>query len=159
MTLDRKWADVSTAVFLLLAQLYMFWETFSFTASTVRGYPGAAFFPRLVLALTVTLTLLWMAKLLLARRVAPEAAEPIVFEIPDIVVVAVAAIFFVLGLRYIGFELTLTIIAFGLLLPRLGSWWQAALSAVATTAVCYAIFVAALGVSLPMLFLPEYVTF
>lgn len=158
MTLDRKLAEVSTAVFLVLAELYMFWETFSFTASTVRGYPGAAFFPRLVLALALTLTLLWLAKLLLAPPAA-KAAEAVVFEIPDIAVVAVAAVVFVFGLRYVGFELTLTAIAFGLLLPRLAAWWQAALAAIATTAVCYIVFVAALGVSLPMLFLPEYISF
>lgn len=155
-------ADLFTAVILLVAIGFLFAQTFSFAPSPVKGYPGAAFFPRLILIGTGIFTALWIGLLVLGRlsgRDLLKNEEPYFdFEYSDYIISIVAVLAYVGTLDLVGFEIgTFALLAL-LLLPRIGAFAAAAAAAV-TTLVLYGTFVLLLNVSVPLLFLPRYVTF
>ncbi|MGV6876494.1 tripartite tricarboxylate transporter TctB family protein [Pseudochelatococcus sp. B33] len=155
-------ADLFTAVILLAAIGYLFVLTFSLAPSPVKGYPGAAFFPRLVLVGTGLFAALWLGLVLLGRlsgRELMKTDEPYFdFEYKDYIISIVAVLAYIGTLDFLGFEIgTFALLAF-LLWPRIGAL-AAAGAAALTTLVLYGTFVLLLNVSVPLLFLPRYVTF
>jgi Tripartite tricarboxylate transporter TctB family len=158
----RHWrADLVTASAMLAAEAGLFWNTFYFARSPIRGYPGAGFFPRIVLVLLMVFTIAIMVRALAARRadgVTPEGGI-VNFPIPDFVVTLAASIAFAFLMPWAGFELTLFVIMLALLVPRLETLWGAVLLSIATMLVAYAVFILFLGVSAPLMFLPQFVSF
>jgi putative tricarboxylic transport membrane protein len=159
----RHWrADFITASAMLAAEAGLFWNTFYFARSPIRGYPGAGFFPRIVLVFLMVFTITIMIRALAARRAdsAEEGEGGVInFPIPDFAITLTAGIAFAILMPWAGFELTLFVIMLALLVPRLQTLWSAVLASVATVLVTYAVFVLSLGVSAPLTFLPQFVSF
>ena len=157
--INRGVAEVVTALVVLAAVIALFVNSLSLPPSPMRGYPGPGFIPRIILLFTGAFALLWLGRLYLGRGGrrhdpgSPEAeaeAAPVVFEYRDFALAIGAGALFAVGLDTVGFAL---------LYPRLDSPATSAFAAVATMLTIYLVFVLALGVSIPLAFLPSYITF
>lgn len=162
----RRTAEIVTALALLAAIVFLYVHTYTFAPSPMRGYPGAAFMPRLILIYSGVFTAIWLGGLLF-RNPAPNhdldplAADPgrFEFEYRDCLVTAAAILALVYGIDLVGFELTCFLIFVVLLYPRLPNLpWVFGVAAL-TTIFCYVVFVLLLNVSLPLAFLPAYLNF
>ncbi|MEQ8195918.1 MAG: tripartite tricarboxylate transporter TctB family protein [Rhodospirillales bacterium] len=170
MTVKSRSADFITIILITVGLGYLFYDTYSFSPSILKGYPGDAFFPRLILGFT----LIWCAVLILRlfkERRAQAAlgisddSEPMVTVewIPFAICIGFVIAFLFL-LPVIGFELCTFFFMFGLLATR----WHgeikarlvkaAALSAF-TSLFFYVTFVLLLNVSFPVKLFPAFITF
>lgn len=160
MRIVRWKAEAVTYALLLAGFGYLYWLTFSFGKSLVRGYPGAAFFPRLILYFTIGATLAALTGAVYCSVASKrKTADSFVFEAREFTLTVLAIGAFIALLPILGFELTTLITMFALLVVRLGGWLQAFVVAVIAMVVCYGLFVLMLNVSLPLRFLPAHVTF
>ncbi|MDH3699905.1 MAG: tripartite tricarboxylate transporter TctB family protein [Alphaproteobacteria bacterium] len=167
MTLSLQKALVYTIAAIGIALLLLFWQTGTFSESVLPGYPGDAFFPRLILIFS----LIWVAVLLLRlfRRAAdtePTTGLPktVAVELIPFAVVAGCVLAYIFLLPILGFELCTFLFLFGLLFTR----WRdpirqrvirvAALS-LSTTLFFYVVFILLLNVSFPVRILPRYIQF
>lgn len=155
MTLQRWRADLATALIMLAAELLLFWSTFSFARSPVRGYPGAGFFPRIILVFLMVFTVAIALQALAARRTGGAGGRLPQFPLSDFAVTLATGIAFAVLIPWAGFELTLFLVMLVLLYPRVGATWAAGAS-LATVLVAWLIFILFLGVSAPLLFLPQF---
>lgn len=154
-------AELITALLLLGAVAALLVHTLSFPPSPVRGYPGAAFFPRLALLGAGLFVLAWIALLLTGHtenRASEEDQTKIDFELKDYLISIAAVLAYVYALDIVGFELSTFALLTVLLIPRIGIVY-AVLAAVTTTAILYGTFVLLLNVSVPLQFLPSYFRF
>ncbi|MCS0504302.1 tripartite tricarboxylate transporter TctB family protein [Ancylobacter mangrovi] len=166
--LSRSAAELFTAVVVLAAVVALFVYSFELPPSPMRGYPGAGFMPRLVLIYTAVFTVIWLGRLVLARArsaretraLAPAAGDDsIEFEYRGYLVTIATVLAFVVGLQYLGFEITCFGILSLLLAVRLSSVALAVAVAALTTLILYAVFVLLLNVSVPLAILPDFITF
>jgi putative tricarboxylic transport membrane protein len=170
MTVKSKSADLVTVLLITAGLVYLFFYTYTFSPSILKGYPGDAFFPRLILGFT----LIWCAVLILrmikegrtsaAQGISGDSEPMVTVEwIPfGICIGFVLAFLFLLPI--IGFELCTFFFMFGLLATR----WHgeikmrlikaAALSAF-TSIFCYVTFVLLLNVSFPVKLFPAFISF
>ncbi|MBH0238801.1 tripartite tricarboxylate transporter TctB family protein [Methylobrevis albus] len=149
-------AEIVTAILLLLGCAFLFWNTFSLPPSPMRGYPGAGFMPRLILGYTAVFIVFWLARRVRADG-RDEPAEP--FELRAYLVTLASVFGFVLLLGTAGFEAASFAVLLALLGPRMGNWLLAAAVAAGTTLILWAVFVLFLNVSLPVAFLPRFISF
>lgn len=149
-------AEIATAVLLLLGCAFLFWTSFSLPASPMRGYPGAGFMPRLILGYTSVFAVFWLARRIRADG-RDEPAEP--FELRAYLVTIASVFAFVLLLDTVGFEIASFAVLLALLGPRMGNWLVAAAVAAGTTVLFWAVFVLFLNVSMPVAFLPRFISF
>ena len=162
----RRGAEIVTALVLLAAIVFLYIHTYSFAPSPMRGYPGAAFLPRLILIYAGVFTTIWLAGLTF-RHPTPgtdslidaEDDAAFEFEYRDYFITIVAISAFVLGVDAIGFELTGFLIFAVLLYFRLPSLVMVVLVSFLATLVSYVVFVLLLNVSLPLAFLPAYINY
>ena len=167
MTLSLQKALVYTIALIGVALLLLFWRTGTFSESVLPGYPGDAFFPRLILIFS----LIWVVVLLVRqiRRAAilePTTGLPnrITIEFGPFAVVVGCVLAYIFLLPVLGFEICTFLFLFGLLFTRWrGSLRQrvirvAALSLV-TTIFFYGVFILLLNVSFPVRLLPRYIQF
>jgi len=160
MRIVRWKAEAVTYALLLAGFSYSYWLTFSFGKSLVRGYPGAAFFPRLILYFTIAATLAALTGAIYYGVTSKgKTADNFVFEGREFILSVLAIGVFIALLPILGFELTTLITMFALLVVRLGGWLQALVVAMITMIACYGLFALMLNVSLPLRFLPAHVTF
>ncbi|WP_164730483.1 tripartite tricarboxylate transporter TctB family protein [Pelagibacterium montanilacus] len=157
---SRKWADLATASALIAAVVFFFIETFSLAASPMRGYPGAAFLPRLILIyLSIFLAIQFVTVMLKPRLPAGDPDGEVEFELVDYLVTIAAITWFILALGMVGFEPAVFVMIAALLVRRIGKPVLSIASAALATLVLWAVFVIALNVSLPMAFLPRFISF
>ena len=154
-------ADLWTAVGLAVFCAWTFWVTTNFAPPVLPGYPGAAFFPQLIIGLLALLSLALFVRaagaLRRARRQAAPAGEAKVsFDWASFLYSVAGALALVLAMQGFGTELAVTAYL-ALLLWLFGRRpvWAIA-TAIVTTLVLYALFVHMLSVHLPLLFLPRY---
>ncbi|HEY9215466.1 MAG TPA: tripartite tricarboxylate transporter TctB family protein [Ancylobacter sp.] len=162
----RRTAEIVTALALLAAIVFLYIHTYTFAPSPMRGYPGAAFMPRLILIYSGAFTAIWLGGLLFRHATPIDDPDPLVadaarfeFEYRNYFVTAVAILAFVFGIDQIGFELTCFLIFVVLLYSRLSSLAMVIGASLITTIFCYVVFVLLLNVSLPLAFLPAYINF
>ena len=160
----RSWtAELMTALVLLAAIVALVIQTLGFAPSPVRGYPGAAFFPQIALVGAGIFVVLWLA-ILVRRRMKSMAGTndngvEFGFEWRDYFITIGAVLAFVYGLDLVGFEISCFLLLFLLLYSRAGNVITAFLMAAVTTLVLYGTFVLLLNVSLPVAFLPRFLSF
>ena len=164
--LNRRTAEAVTALALLALVILLFIHSFSLPPSPMRGYPGAAFMPRLILIYSAIFLLLWLARLVIWHKptdsdagLDPEADPAFDFEYRDYLITIVAVLAFVFGLEHIGFEITCFTVFAALLYPRLSSLALVLLVSLLSTLFLYVTFVLLLNVTMPLAFLPNYITF
>lgn len=154
VTFSRWWVDlVLFTAFLLLAVL-AFALTFSFPRPLLPGYPGSAMFPQLVLGTMGAMALLGIVRTVARRAdLSPQIVNvplfPFALAILSLCVVAAL-------LEVAGMEIAVFMFVAGALWLRTRKIGVPALAGVLSVIVVYALFVQALSVHLPLLFLPRY---
>lgn len=162
---------VMVATFLILAWLlFMLYETTTMMLPILPGYPGDAFFPRMVIIFALICAGFILVRGLLLPRGAPlTAGEAASFSIhwPEFVSVCFLVIAYGTLLESVGFEITTFILLMVLLTPRIHAgghrvgrslMYALALSLPATF-ICYVSFGLLLRIPLPLLFLPRYIQY
>lgn len=157
--ISRNTADIVTALLLMAAAMFLFAETFNLPASRVKGYPGAAFLPRLILIYGMLFIGLWLIMALRAALSPEGKREGFVFEYVDFGVTLLAAVLFVQGLERIGFEITAFVLVAALLLQRTRSIVFSLVASALFVVVIWFTFVILLNVALPLQFLPLFLRF
>jgi len=162
---------VMVATFLILAcLLFMLYETTNMMPPILPGYPGDAFFPRLVLIYALICAGFILVRGLLLPRGEPLiAGEAATFSINwlEFATVCVLVIAYGTLLKPVGFEITTFVLLMVLLTPRIRaggysvgrSLIYALGLALPTTLICYVSFGLILRIPLPLLFLPRYVQY
>lgn len=160
-------ADLVVVGAFTVALLFLLDHTRTFAPPLLEGYPGDAFFPRLVLGFT----LFWAGVILLRRLFQAVAALPVddpPFRLDgrEFTVALAAVVAYALLLEPVGFEVATALLLAGLLIPRYrvempltrAVAWAVGV-ALATVAVCWLVFVILLNVDMPLLVLPRYLSF
>ncbi|WP_034490775.1 tripartite tricarboxylate transporter TctB family protein [Afifella pfennigii] len=168
LQLPKRGALLATTVLIMLGLAILYINTYEMAPSLLPGYPGDAFFPRLVLGFTAICGLIILGGGLLraAQRgdeddTQPAQADRLTIDWLETAIIAALVIAYMQLLRPIGFEITTTVFLGALLARRLFMPWPralllATLIGAATTLVLYLVFGLGLKVAIPLLFLPLY---
>lgn len=170
MTINKKTADFITMILLIIGLSYLFYYTSTFPPSMLPGYPGDAFFPRLVIGFTLICCATVIIKIILqhfqknggASSMNDSSEETITVEPVMLVYMAALVLAFTFLLPVIGFELCTFLYLFILLITR---WFEdlkpkiikVGLLCLFTTLFFYVSFVVLLNVAFPVKILPAYI--
>ena len=163
ITFRKAKADrVLFALFLVVAVAAFAW-TFTFPKPAMRGYPGAGLFPQLILVAMALFCIsgLWR-NIMVSRAIAKGAPAPDGFDAEirlraDALTTTVVGLgLFVALLQFAGMEPAVFLYLGIALYMRTRRAVLSLACAVLGTAGVYFIFVQALGVHLPLMFLPRY---
>lgn len=153
-------ANYILAFVVLAFAVVMYVDSLSIPPSRIPGYPGAAFFPRMVLIFIALMSVGLLARQFFSKSADANPAgteeEITEFELSDLAVTSVVFLAYAFGLDTIGFEITNTVVLGGIIGVRTGRWLLAAVTGVLSSLVFYVLFVVAMDVDLPLLFLPRY---
>ena len=166
--IPMKPAVLVATLLIFLWLLFMLYETTNMAPAILPGYPGDAFFPRLVLIYGLICSgFILVRGLLLQRGSSLTAGEAETFSIhlPEFAAVCLLVIAYGLLLQPVGFEITTFALMMILLTPRIRagglgagrSLLYALGLALPTTLICYVAFGLILRIPLPLLFLPRYI--
>jgi hypothetical protein len=163
----------------VVATLYLLYETFGMSPPILPGYPGDAFFPQL----TMGIILICGIPLLINRyrdhvnghsKIEGEADETFNIDIRGFMIVAAISLSFPFLLPVLGFEIVTFTILTVLFVTRFyevvsaetltlnifrRALIKAAIMAMITMCSLYFIFVILLNVSMPVMFFPKYINF
>lgn len=167
MQLRRKRTDLAVTALIVAGTLFLLWNTRTFAPSLLPGYPGDAFFPRIVLTFMLLCAAAVIFDTLTAHRKAgKEDAAPgqIQIDVRGLAIVSAFVVGYIVVFSTIGFEIASFLFLTGLLRGRLNAtgmraWVTAALVSAAAVLILYVCFVLLLGVDMPLLFLPQYINF
>jgi len=156
ISMNARRADIVLALLILAACAVLFINTFSMPPPIIKGYPGIAFFPRLVIYFLAAL-----AFVMLIRGIVFHASGDELFTLDAAQIGTTLAymLAYIVGLQIVGFEISTFILLCVLLWMRLERKVMIPLWSALTVLVFYATFVIFMNVDLPLLFLPRYVTF
>lgn len=167
MKLRRKQNDLGVIALIVACTLYLLWRTRSFAPSLLPGYPGDAFFPRIVLIfILICAAVIILQALKGSRGKLPAKAprEDIEIDVRGLTVALAFVVGYLVVFSMIGFEIATFLFLLGLLRVRvkatgMRAWIIASVVSALAVLVLYFCFVLLLGVEMPLLFLPEYVNF
>lgn len=170
MTINKKAADFITMILLIIGLSYLYYYTSTFPPSMLPGYPGDAFFPRLVLGFTLICCATVAIKIIRQRfqnnsgasSIGDDSEETITIEPIMLVYMVALVLAFTFLLPVIGFELCTFLYLFTLLITR---WFEdlkpkiikVGLLCLVTTLFFYFSFVVLLNVAFPVKILPAYI--
>jgi hypothetical protein len=158
-------ADLGAAIALGLFCAWAYAVTTGFDPPVLRGYPGAAFFPQLILGVLAVLIVALFARALRALRSPPgheEAAEKraaageVRLDLAAFGLIVGSVFLLIAGIRLFGFEPAATIFLAALLGLRSGRWLRSLIIAAVSAIVMYFLFVQLLKVHLPLALFPRY---
>ena len=151
---------ITTAFFAI-----MLWRTAGFAEPMLKGYPGDAFFPQLIIGFG----LIWCAILLyrlMNRRdiLTKDDASIVTIPIGNFILICVYVVAYVMLLTPLGFEITTFLFMSLLFLTRFrgelkGRLIRIMIVSLITTIVSWACFAIILNVSFPVKILPDYIQF
>lgn len=155
ITISRRAANIGLFAFFLIFAIAAYSVTASFPSPLLPGYPGSAMFPRLVL---VTMGLVCVVGLGRAITASAGATEQGFISIPigPVSGVILYLLAFAALLYFLGTEIAVFAAVAGCLWARWRKPLIAMLAGIAAVLVVYFVFVQALSVHLPLLFLPRY---
>lgn len=167
MKIDKKAAELGMIGAVAAAAVVLYWNTYSFMPSMLPGYPGDAFFPRIILIFMLACAVVASAEIVLPgvrRNRSDEARRSIEIELIAVGSIAAAVIAYAIALSYVGFEISTFVFVVVLLTPalagsRIFALAKAAGVALVAVIVLYFCFVVFLDVDFPLLFLPRYLQF
>lgn len=167
MKIDKKTAELAAIGAVAAAAIVLYWNTYSFMPSMLPGYPGDAFFPRIILTFILACSIAAAIEIAAfsAREKKRDESRPVLdVDVTGIAMVSAAVIIYVIALAYVAFEISTFLFVLALLTPaltgsRLIAVAKAAGIALVTVLVIYFCFVILLDVDFPLLFLPRYVHF
>lgn len=161
--MNKNIVDAGTGVVLLVLCLSAFYLTLSFAPPVLRGYPGAAFFPQLILTILIFMSVLLLARSLLRiarERTGNDELNPMstlsTGGIRPFLVAVIMALALAVSIPIVGFEIACIVYVASLLFYRMRRPRPAVLGAIAVMLILYVLFVLALRVQLPLAFLPRY---
>lgn len=166
LEIPKKRAVIATAVVIVAGIAYLVYETSRMAPPLLPGYPGDAFFPRLVLGFTAL-----FGAVVIAMRLMPSmkahvegADDSFRFDPVETAVTSLLVLAYMLLMEPLGFEISTTVFMFLLLWPRMlmplvKGLAVAAAGSVVTMLIIYAAFVIGLKVSMPVSYLPAYWNF
>lgn len=167
MVVSLRKADLIAVGGCCAALVFLLDHTTTFAPSLLEGYPGDAFFPRLVLGFT----LFWGGVIVLRRLFqttadVPDTDEPFDLDVREFAIILAAVVAYALLLDPVGFEVTTAVLLAGLLIPRYrvemtlpqAVVWAVGVS-LATVLISWLVFVILLNVDMPLLLLPRYIVF
>ena len=169
VTVPMRAAVLSTVGIVLLGLIFLVVETYNMTPPILEGYPGDAFFPRLVLAFCIVWAVIILARGIFLSQAAAAArveASYVALHWLEFVSVIALVLLYALLLEPVGFEITTVVLMMALLVPRLlaapGRTPARAVLAglalsLATMLILYAGLGPALKIGLPLQFLPTYI--
>ncbi len=155
VTLYRRWLNFGVFGFFLVLSLLAYSVTGSFPSPLLPGYPGAAMFPRLTLIAMGTISAFGMLKVFLSGGGANAQGE-ITLPLGKFLAVVGLLVAFTLCLSQIGLEISVFALIAGSLWFRSRKVVVPVVAGLISVGVVYLIFVQALSVGLPLLFLPRY---
>jgi len=149
----------------LLGLIYLFFETYKMVPSILPGYPGDAFFPRMVLIFCIFWAVFILARgLFLSKKLSTGDEEPYLsLNWVEFLGVSVLILLFSQLLQPVGFEIVAVVFMMVLLVPRLSETaplkravWQSLALSVVMMLCLYLVFGPFLKIALPLAFLPIY---
>jgi hypothetical protein len=168
LTVPTKAAMLTTVGLILLGLVLLYYETYNMVPSFLLGYPGDAFFPRVVLVFTM----FWAVVILIRGLFLAHEAAAVGDEEPYISVhwleftsILVLGLLYAQLLRHVGFEILTVVLLMILLVPRLlagpgAQPVQAVLQGLALSVTTMLVLYLALGpflkIALPLQFLPVF---
>jgi hypothetical protein len=169
ISLPMKAALLSTTGLILLGLVALYADTYNMVPPSLPGYPGDAFFPRVVLIFSG----IWAAIILLRGMVLSQAAATRYDEAPNLAVhwlefvsVIVLVLLYAKLLEPVGFEITTVVLMMALLVPRVMAGpgmtparavLQSLGLSVGAMFILYAGLGPALKIGMPLRFLPTYI--
>ena len=167
ISLSTRRAVLLTAVLCLAGLGILFWETFRMAPSFLPGYPGDAFFPRLVIGFSTFWAFIIVIGALSGGAFGKDAppsddeADYFSFDWLHFIYIFALVIAYALLLQPLGFEIVTLVLMFVLFLPRVQlGWLGATLAALAAsvglTLLFWIIFIVLLRVHVPLAVLPRY---
>lgn len=161
---------LTAAALIVFGLVVLYVETYNMAPPNLPGFPGDAFFPRVVIAYSVTWAAIILVRAVLLYRVKATVrqegeAQCISLHWLEFISVCVLVLLYAFLLEPVGFEITTVVFMMVLLVPRLLAGSQARLAqavlyglalSVAAMLVLYAGLGPALKIGLPLLFLPTY---
>ena len=151
--IPRRAAEIGIYGLFLLFAIAAFRHTDTFPAPLLRGYPGAAMFPRLVLAAMAAFCLLGLARAALQRG---PAGATVALPLGAFGAALAIVCAFVAALAALGMEVAVFALIAGSMWRRTGRPALSAAIAILSVAIVYLLFVQALSVHLPLTALPRY---
>ncbi len=151
------------SIFFLIFLIFLFYETSNMSKSILPGYPGDAFFPRLILIFTFFWTVILFLQNTLKNNILIKSKETNdeVVEIyyKDIFFLFFISIIYILFLDLIGFEILTFIFLFVLLVTRLDisigkSIFYSSIVSFISMIVFWLTFIIFLRIPFPLKFLP-----
>lgn len=164
--IHKKRAVIATVVVILAGITYLFAQTYEMSPPLLPGYPGDAFFPRLVLGFSAL-----FGAAVIAMRLMPNMAtqvekdderfefDPVETALTTLLVLAYMLLMGVLGFEIATVGFMLLLLWPRMLMPPVKAAAVAAITSVVTMLVIYAAFVIGLKVSMPVSYLPAYWNF
>jgi hypothetical protein len=168
LRVPMKGALLATAGLMLLGLVFLYVETYNMLPSHLPGYPGDAFYPRLVLGFSV----LWAVIILVRGIFLPQKAAAVGYEAPyfslhwlEFVCVIGLVLLYAFLLEGVGFEIATVALLMVLLVPRLlagpavkpaRAVLQGLALSMAAMLILYAGLGPALKIGLPLKFLPVH---
>ncbi len=169
VSLRRRHAVLVSAALCLAFLGVLLWETFRMAPSFLPGYPGDAFFPRLVIGFTAIWAIAIVANSVWqgvagSSHHANDADDNFKFDWLHFVYIFALVIAYAALLKPLGFEIVTAALMFILFVPRLRMGWMAAIimalaASLALTVLFWFVFIVLLRVHVPLAFLPRYLNF
>lgn len=157
---DSRIADIVVAILLLGISFVAYYITTTWIPPVMPGDPGAAFFPRISLAI-----ICFFAVVLLFQKIpnsgsgggesAVDGGEPNT-DLRQFFLTFLFSGLLIAGIAYVGFEPAAFAFLFGILGWRTKRWPWAFVTSLIAILIMYFVFVIVLNVRLPLLFLPPY---
>lgn len=161
LTVNIRTADLVVAILLIGISMFAGYVTTTWLPPVLPGDPGAAFFPRIALAVVLLFSLVLLLQSATKSRLteADQSALTVTIDLGQFVITIVLSGLMVAGLGYVGFEVSAFAFLIVLLGMRTSRWlWSVVVSAI-SVAIMYLVFVIALQVRLPLTFLPYHLDF
>ena len=163
IAISQRLATIAVTLATFLFFVILLWRTFGFAPSMLPGYPGDAFFPRLIIGFGLT----WCGVLLfrLSRGsdiVVIDEHSEVSVPLRSFSLICCYVLGYVLLLDSIGFEITTFLFVSALFATRLRGnrsqrFFRTLLISFITTIFCWAIFAIVLNVNFPVKLLPNYI--
>lgn len=165
LLISLRKADIVSGVVLLAFCAAAYYLTLSWLPPVMPGDPGAAFFPRISLIVIAIFSALLLFKSVTARGAAEndsvedKLAGSTFLNLSGFAMTVLYGGITVIAMAVIAFEIPAFLFLFAMLGMRTKRWVWSLVTALATVAIMYVVFVLMLKVRLPLLFLPQYVSF
>lgn len=162
-----KFKNIQIVLFIVLFffsfLIFLFYETSNMSKSILPGYPGDAFFPRLILLFTLFWTIILFFQKISKKFIIIKSNEDdsgmVEIYFKDIAFLFIISILYISFLELIGFEILTFIFLFSLLINRMDlsfqkSFFYSSILSCISMFIFWLVFIIFLRIPFPLKFLP-----